>query len=372
LPVVAALAALGLLWLLVQAEPDAPEADGEVRNRVASLCCSVDGDAMAPFTRRQDKSYVFSPDGRAVLGYRVVFGVCITGPGPVGAPDAHGAALDAWLERCRVRGWRPAMIGASDAVRSRARAFGLRGIHIGDEAQVPVPTFRLDRPAMRNVRQAVQRTHNSGVTVTIDRAGALAERARHELAGVVDVWRRGHDEIGFAMTMDRLVDGTYPDAVVVVARHDDRVVGFQRYFLARGGASLSLDVMPRLRNAPNGVNERLIAEVIAWGAACGVEDVSLNFAAFRTLFESEESVPRRFLRWGAHRLDPFINVESLYRFNAKFRPEWVARHVLYRSALDLPAVLVASLRVEFGHPISRSPEAATNPVAGRPVGPVLT
>ena len=366
--------ALALLAMLLHADADPLEDDDVLRRRVASLCASGVGDTLAPFTARQDKNFVFSPDGRAVIGYRTVFGVCIAGPGPVGEPGAHVDALAQWLRRCEENGWRPAMIGASDETRSLATTLGLRGICIGDEAVLDVSTFRLDQPKMRRVRQAVQRTRNAGVTVTTHREGDLNEELRLELDAAVEQWRGPDREVGFSMSMDRLLDGTYPDAVIFVAHHRERPVAFQRYFPARDGASLSLDVMPRRRDAPNGVNERLIAEAISWGAGNGVGDVSLNFGAFRSLFEAEPSPARRFVRRWIHLLDPFINVESLYRFNAKFHPSWIPRHVLFRSPTDLPAVLCAALHVEFTPHSPTLPEVAPVPesTGHQPVGPIRT
>ncbi|MEO5724629.1 MAG: phosphatidylglycerol lysyltransferase domain-containing protein [Ilumatobacteraceae bacterium] len=364
-PVAAALAGLGALVIALLPAPDVAEVDEAVRRRVAALCALPDSDSLAPFTRRRDKSYVFSADGRAVIGYRVVVGVCIAGPGPVGAPESWPDAMAAFVRRCNERGWRPAMIGASDDGRRLAQSLGLKGIHIGDEAVVSTVGYRLDLPAMRNVRQAVQRTRNAGVEVTVGHEGELSRKTREALGGVVDDWRRGAGELGFAMTLDGLLQNVYPDALVVVAHHGGRPVGFQRYVSCRGGSCLSLDVMPRLRHAPNGVNERLIIETIAWGVDHDVNRLSLNFAAFRTLFESPNSVTRRLLRWTVHRLDPFINVESLYRFNAKFRPQWVPRHVLYRSVFDLPFVIHAALRVEFGTDDARADQAAAAEVAMR-------
>ncbi len=363
LPAMTGLAALILLAVVLCPMPDTPESNTEVRRRVALLCDSPDGDSLAPFTRRQDKSYIFSEDGRAVIGYRVIFGMCVAGPGPVGAHDARGDALAMFVQRCAERGWRPAMIGASDEVRQVARDAGLRGIRIGDLAVLRVATFDMDRPPMRNVRQAVQRTRNAGVEVTMHREGELVGRPRAELVEVVRQWRRGRSELGFAMTLDRLLENTYPEAVIAIAHHEGRAVGFQRYLLCRGDRSLSLDVMPRLPQAPNGVNERLIADAVAWAATRGIDDVSLNFAAFRTLFEAEPSAVRAVLRRGAHLLDSFINVESLYRFNAKFRPEWFPRHVLYQSYLDIPRLLFASLRLEFGHHRPAQPTQQTSEFA---------
>ena len=42
----------------------------------------------------------------------------------------------------------------------------------------------------------------------------------------------------------------------------------------------------------------------------------------------------------------FWQIESLYRANAKYQPEWVPRFVCFRSSADLPRVSVAGLRAE--------------------------
>ena len=41
---------------------------------------------------------------------------------------------------------------------------GLRALYIGDEAVIDVPSFTLNGRHMRNVRQAVSRSRNAGVT----------------------------------------------------------------------------------------------------------------------------------------------------------------------------------------------------------------
>ena len=366
LPAATGLAVLVALAIVMLPMPDETEPDLDVRRRVESLCTGADSDAMAPFSRRRDKNYVFSPDHRAVIGYRVVAGVCVAGPGPVGAASAHMDAMAAFVQRCDERGWRPAMIGATDNTRRLARDLGLHAVCIGDETLLSTTAFRLDQTSMRNVRQAVNRTHNSGVTVTVHREGEIASALRTELESVVREWRRGQGELGFAMTLDRLLQNAYPDTMLFVAEHEGHVVGFQRYVPCHGGTVLSLDVMPRRPRAPNGINERLIAEVVEWGRHHDVEALSLNFAAFRTLFEAEPSTVRRLLRWGVHRLDPLLNVESLYRFNAKFSPTWIPRHVLYRSILDIPFVLFAALRLEFGHAPHAVPDAGADAVRTSP------
>ena len=196
---------------------------------------------------------------------------------------------------------------------------------------------------------------------------------------------RGGREHGFAMNLDAMARGQHDEALLIVAfAADGYAVSFQRYLPAAtdGPAPvLSLDVMPRDPLAPNGVNERLIVDLIEYAATHGYSAVSLNFAAFRKLFEARRSSAEapsrsRLQRWlserayrAIHLLDPLIQVESLYRFNAKFQPGWQSRSLLMRSWLDLPAFAVAAFGLEFALPYDRGREragAGARPVAGRP------
>ena len=54
-------------------------------------------------------------------------------------------------------------------------------------------------------------------------------------------------------------------------------------------------------------------------------------------------------------------MEPLYRFNAKFRPDWQARSVLVGSWLGLGWVLLAALGMEFALPYDRAHSVRQRP-----------
>src|SRR5439155_3398632 len=115
--------------------PAPPPADDTRRDRVMALAAHPDAASLAPFATRRDKTYAFSPDGAAAVGYRVLFGTAIVGGDPVGAAAAKPAAISSFLETCTRNGWRPAVLGAGADAARHWRAHGLRhGITIGDEA----------------------------------------------------------------------------------------------------------------------------------------------------------------------------------------------------------------------------------------------
>ncbi|MCW2498909.1 MAG: hypothetical protein JWN87_585, partial [Frankiales bacterium] len=104
------------------------------------------------------------------------------------------------------------------------------------------------------------------------------------------------------------------------------------------------------RDAENGLNELLIVAALEAAPQLGVQRLSLNFAVFRSALERGERLGAGpVLRaWRAALLfaSRWFQIESLYRFNAKFRPDWEPRYVCYPTARDLPRVALAALEAE--------------------------
>ena len=356
-----------VLWISL-APAAAPDGGSVGAAELRELTDRPDGDTLDPFARRSDKKLVWSADGRAAVAYRVVAGVGLASGDPVGDQDAFGDAIARFVALCDEHGWRPAFMGARGDRLPLYATVGLRGEYLGDEAIVAVDGFTLDGRAMRGVRQAVNRTVNHGITTEIVSEGDLDAVLRAELAAIAERSRDGAPERGFSMALDGLLSGRDRDCVVAIARDADGApFAFQRYVPCRRGGGLSLDAMRRDRVGPNGVNERLIVDVIEWAGDHGIAEVSLNFAFGRALLDDDAHVAgaRRAQVWALRRLSPWFQIESLLRFNAKFAPRWVPRYLVYRSLADLPVVAAAAASAEGFLPFDRSPEGRATRSAAR-------
>lgn len=344
--------AAAVLLVALAPLPDAGQAVGVAEEpSLRDLTDRPDGDTLDPFARRADKRLVRSADGRAAVAYRYVAGVGLASGDPVGDPASFADAVNRFVRHCDARGWRPAFMGVRDDRLPLYEAAGLRAEYLGDEAIVAVEGFSLEGRTMRGVRQAVNRTIKAGITTEVVREGELDERLHATLLDIAERGRDGAPERGFSMALDGLLSGRDADCVLVVARDADGVpFAFQRYAPCRAGRGLSLDAMRRDRDVevPNGVNERLIVDTVAWAREHGIDEVSLNFAFCRALVDDDAEVTgaRRVQAWFVRRLSPWFQIESLLKFNAKFAPRWVPRHVVYRSLGDLPAVAAAAAGAE--------------------------
>ncbi|MFE1750872.1 phosphatidylglycerol lysyltransferase domain-containing protein [Streptomyces anandii] len=307
-------------------------------------------DSLGYFALRRDKSAVFSPTGKAAVAYRVVGGVSLASGDPVGDVEAWPGAIEPWLAQARAHGWIPAVMGASEEAGTVYARHGLDALELGDEAVVEVAEFTLEGRAMRTVRQARNRVRRAGYTVRIRRHEDIPADEMAYLVQRADDWRDGPTERGFSMALGRLGDPE-DGRCVMLECHDAR--GELRAllsFVPWGPNGLSLDLMRRDRHAENGLVEFMVIDLLGRAHEIGVTQVSLNFAMFRSVFERGarlgagpvlrlwRSLLGFFSRWW--------QIESLYRANAKYRPVWEPRFLLFEKSADLPRIGLASARAE--------------------------
>lgn len=325
------------------------------------LCVHADPDTVAPFVLRRDKQLVFAPSGRAVLGYRYIHGVGLAAGDPVGAPTEFVQTVEAFGSHCDVNGWRSAIVGVRADRLTLYTSAGWRALYIGDEAVVDVRTeFSLVGRPMRNLRQALNRSRRAANSVELLLEADVGLELRKQLLDLMVRARRGHREFGFSMALGDVLTGEYPDCLIAVGRDSSgAVMAFQRYVPCSGGTALSLDAMYRDRIAPNGLTEHVVVEVIEWAQRNNVSSISLNFAAFRSYLDpkAEHTRPQKALAYLVHRIDGTLGIQldTLRVFNEKFRPNWIPRYLVYRSALDLPAIALAALSAEGFLPMRSTP-----------------
>jgi len=252
--------------------------------------------------------------------------VLIVSGEPVG--DAHAlpdllSKVAAFAER---RGLRIAAIGVRAETRPLFEQLGLRSLYLGDEAIVDATSFSLEGRAIRKVRQSVNRMEKAGYACTVSSIADLTDEIVAEIAGAATRWLGDSDERGFSLALGgRLSE--HGDTLVVLARDaDERLRGLLHFVptvVERRAVSLSM--MRRDPTAPNGITEYMIVKATQELRERGIEEISLNFAAFARLVRSPSGVTERLLSRLLHLADSFFQIERLYRFNDKFNPRWEAR-----------------------------------------------
>ncbi|MEU1176298.1 phosphatidylglycerol lysyltransferase domain-containing protein [Streptomyces sp. NPDC005820] len=307
-------------------------------------------DSLGYFALRREKSVCWSPTGKAAVAYRVVGGVSLASGDPLGDPEAWPGAIEPWLAEARAHGWIPAVMGAGEEAGTVYARHGLDALELGDEAIVDVAEFTLEGRAMRTVRQAHNRVRRAGYTVRVRRHEDIPADEMAYLLRRADDWRDGATERGFSMALGRLGDPQDGRCVMLECTDAHGDLRALLSFVPWGPHGLSLDLMRRDRDSDNGLMEFMVIELLRRASEIRITQVSLNFAMFRSVFERGarlgagpvlrlwRSLLTFFSRWW--------QIESLYRANAKYRPIWEPRFLLFEKSADLPRIGLASARAE--------------------------
>lgn len=351
------MAGLGLLTFiapiltLLQPSPPKPQMTQEDEQGLRRLLAEFgDRDSVGYFALREDKSVIWSNTRKAAVTYRVVAGCALASGDPLGNPDAWPQAMAAFMDLCAKNGWTPVAIGCSEeAGEIWVRETDMTALEIGDEAVVHVDEYDPDNPRYRNVRQSVRRILKQNYTTEIFRTSEMTKEMRLLLTEDSKRWRGAATERGFMMGLGRIADDDEPDLLIVTAKKDGQVMALLQY-VPWGPKGLSLDLMRRSPQADSGVNELMIDATIRYARERGITRISLNFAAFRSVFERGAQLGAgpiiRSWRGILLFLSRWLQMETLFRFNSKFRPEWVPRYVMFRKNSDLPKIGLATMRAE--------------------------
>jgi len=300
------------------------------------------------FALRSDKKWFFHRD--SLVAYAVYGGVCLISPDPIGPRNEREQVWGAFRAFADTHGWTTAVMGAGEDWLPTYRDSGMHNIYLGDEAVVRVQEFSLAGKHMKGLRQAHNRIKKYGYTVTFHDPSRIDPSLVGELTDLMRLSRQGEHERGFSMMLGRVFDPRDTGLLLTVVRDQEgRAAAMCQFVPSTGINGYSLDLMRRdPGDHPNGLLDFALCSTIEHMAARGLDGLSLNFAAMRSTLAGEkgDGAAQRAERWFLKRLSNFAQIESLWKFNAKYEPEWLPRYVVFDTAEHLVPVVMAILRAE--------------------------
>jgi lysyl-tRNA synthetase class 2 len=113
------------------------------------------------------------------------------------------------------------------------------------------------------VRQSVSRLEKAGYDAKLVEVGRLSETELAELDAISGRWRQGAGERGFAMSLDAVRRDDHADSLVLLACDGEgRARGFLHFAPSSGRPAVSLSLMRRDRDTPNGLTEFMVVRAI--------------------------------------------------------------------------------------------------------------
>jgi len=303
------------------------------RERARALIARHGSGTLDYFALRDDKDWFFA--AHSVVAHSVRRGVCLVSPDPIGPADERIEVWDDFLRYAEGHGWSIAVVAAAEDWLPVYEASGLRSVYLGDEAIVDCREFSLEGHPRKSLRQAYGRVRRAGLTAAFLDIAGLDDATRASLEQIATANRRGEAERGFSMTLSRMFDPADSELMLTVVRDREGVPqAFIQWAPAPGLQGWSLDVTRSNRDEqlPNGLTDFAIIETIRHVAESGGRALSLNFAVLREVVAGDRQSPAaRASRAAIQRISGHAQVESLWRFNAKYDPTWFPRYLMLDS-----------------------------------------
>ena len=300
------------------------------------------------FALRDDKQFFFFRD--SLVAYAVYGGVALISPDPIGPSAERTEVFSAFRSYGESRGWTIGVMAASEEWTPIYHAAGMHSIYLGDEAIVNCQTFSLEGGRMKGLRQACTRLARHGYTVQFLDPSTVDPGQVTAIVDLISMLRRGEGERGFSMMLGRLFDPKDKGLLLTIVHGPDGQPAAVCQFVPSPAINgYSLDLMRRDPGEhPNGLIDFALCSTIAYLAQRGAGGLSLNFAAFRSVLDGErgDGTFTRVERWALKRLSGVLPIESLWTFNAKYHPDWLARYLVYPAAESFVPVVAAILRAE--------------------------
>ena len=287
-----------------------------------------------------DKRLLFSDSGDAFIMYQVQGKSWVALGDPVGPRDEHEKLLYQFRELCdRYGGWPVFYLVDAEGL-SLYIDSGLSVLKLGDEARVPLETFTVDRGGLA---AELRHFHDS-----VAAQGALFEMVHSsqvpallpELKRVSDDWLivTNTRERGFSMGFfDPEYVVNFPCALV---RKERRIVAFAILWASPNKEELALDLMRYHHEAPKGVMDYLMIELMRGGRERGYRWFNLGIAPL-SRFEMHPLAPlwHRIGRLIYRQSEHFRDIESLRRYEEKLHPVWRPKYLASPGGLNIPRIL---------------------------------
>lgn len=307
-----------------------------------------------------DKSYFFSPSRTCFIAYRVGGNVALALGDPVGPEEEIEATLCEFIEFCEDNGWSIGLHQTLPDFLPLYRHLHLKKLKIGDDPMVDVNDFTLEGRSRKEFRYKIRQLEGMGIH-TQEYQSPIPDDVMAQLKEVSNDWLRipGRRERSFTLG---LFDPSYVRSTPVLAAADreGKILGFVNLVSIPNQKELSMDLMRRSADAPNGIMEYLFVKLFLYAKEHGFERVNLGMAPMAGFQEREHATAEeRAIHGFFQQLNFLFSFRGLRQYKAKFATSWEPRYMVYRHALDLPRVALALRRVSElkGDQIYRDPRA---------------
>ncbi len=275
-----------------------------------------------------DKGILFNDEGTAFLMYGVSGRTWVAMGDPVGTPSEQVELVRRFRGMAAKYHGRPVFYHVTPATLYLYTDISLVSRKIGECARVPLHGFSLDGQARRWLRRARKHAISAGCSIEFVAQPDVAPLLP-TLREVSDEWLRDKRSREKCFSLGYFDAAYLRNCPMAVVRCGGRVVAFANIWTSGGNEEVSVDLMRYAPEAPEGVIDYLLSEIMLWSRQRNFAWFDLGVAPLAGV-EGGRGAPlwNRLASWIYRRGNRFYSFEGLRRYKAKYDPTWEPRYVV--------------------------------------------
>ncbi|MGB9640269.1 MAG: phosphatidylglycerol lysyltransferase domain-containing protein [Anaerolineales bacterium] len=318
------------------------------RQRARQIIQSYGRTSLARICLLGDKSYYFS-NGGSVIAYVVKGRGAIVLGDPIGPTEDVLNVIQEFQEFCAKNDWVAAYYQTTSDYLTEYQQFGYETLCIGSEAIVDLASFTLEGGENKSLRTAVNKLRRLNYkTVLLE--PPISTEYLEELRSISNEWLTMMHGTEKRFSVGWFDDGYIrSERIMICTSPEGEIIAFANVLPEYQKKEVSIDLMRRRKNAPNGTMEFLFISLFEWAREQHYETFSLGLSALAGIGETADSpIPEKLLRRIYEHLTRFYNFKGLHEFKEKFHPHWEPRYLVYPGVANLVEVISALIRADSG------------------------
>lgn len=284
-----------------------------------------------------DKQYFFDDSGRAGLAFHVYHGVALCVGDPVGAAKYLKPLMRDFQNLCFSNDWAPALVHVTGSQRRLYETQGLSLQKLGQEAILDLAHFKAQVVGTKYFRQINNRFVKQGYTCE------LLSPPHHQavltrLQFISEDWLKQGGRVERGLAMGYYTDTYMQQCRVLVARDGAGTIqGFINLVPAEfNHQEATYDLLRNAQGSPGNINDFMLMQLIERLEQTDYQRLSLGLCPLAGLDETDKeqrTLIDNVMQFAYTNGDRFYSFSGLYKFKAKYQPEWEDRYIVYQGGI---------------------------------------
>ena len=329
-----------------------PEVSHEDIGLLRRLIDKYGEDPLNEFSFLPDKHLFFHGGGEnlSVVVYALWRDVAVTLTDPIGPKANRDEVIEAFERFCVEQDWMTVFYEVGAETLNLYHERGFSTFKVAEDARIRLSEFSLQGGKFQNLRTAINKAKKTGISFQWYDGTAINLKLEAQMQAISHEWLQAKN--GMEMTFDM---GSFSIARIrnwgaTLAIHSSgRVEAFSTWMPYRQGRGRCLDLMRCRAEARGTMMDFLIVSSIEYFRSRGMEEVSLGNAPLANIEKDTNRLmtEEKAIRYLFENFKRLYGYKSLFDFKKKYQPKWQGRYVAYEGIHDLPAVVMAVVRLHI-------------------------